>query len=52
MITALVFTIVLNGAEARFGYDYPNEMACNSAICQCNSRMTSATRSFPSVSDN
>lgn len=32
MITALVFTIVLNGAEARFGYDYPNEMACNSAI--------------------
>lgn len=32
MITALVFTIVLNGAEAKFGYDYPNEMACNSAI--------------------
>lgn len=32
MITALVFTIVLNGAEAKFGYDYPNEMACNSAM--------------------
>lgn len=32
MITALVFTIVLNGAEAQFGYDYPNEMACNSAL--------------------
>ena len=32
MITALVFTIVLNGAETKFGYDYPNELACNSAI--------------------
>lgn len=32
MITALVFTIVLNGAEAKFGYDYPNEMACNTAM--------------------
>ena len=32
MITALVFTIVLNGAEAKFGYDYANEMACNSAL--------------------
>jgi len=32
MITALVFTIVLNGAEAKFGYDYPNESACQSAL--------------------
>lgn len=32
MITALVFTIVLNGAETKFGYDYPNEMACTSAM--------------------
>lgn len=32
MITALVFTIVLNGAETQVGYNYPNELACNSAI--------------------
>lgn len=32
MITALVLTIVLNGAENKFGYDYPNEAACSSAL--------------------
>lgn len=32
MITALVFTIVLNGAETKFGYDYSNELACHAAI--------------------
>ena len=33
MITALVFTIVLNHAEAKpFVYAYPNEAACQSAL--------------------
>ena len=33
MITALVFTIVLNQAEAKpFVYAYPNEAACQSAL--------------------
>lgn len=33
MITALVFTIVLNNAEAEpFAYYYPNESACSSAL--------------------